>query len=211
MAARLAAAPPRFLRAVQPAPAATRLKPALLLSLQAFDAAVRLNSFKAAAEALHLTPSAVSHRIRNLEKTVGGPLFMRKHRAVQITPAGRALAAATGRAFAELLRASEPLAGAQATARLRLSVSPLFASAWLMPRVPAFMADHPEIELAIESSLQILDFDNDAVHAGVRVGDGNWPGLLAQRLMDLHATPVAAPSMAKRLKLERPADIARAP
>jgi len=69
-----------------------------------------------------------------------GPLFRRTHRAVQITPAGRALAEATGRAFAELLRASEPLAGAQATARLRLSVSPLFALAWLMPRLPAFMA-----------------------------------------------------------------------
>lgn len=192
-------------------PAASRLKPALLLSLQAFDTAVRLDSFKAAAEALHLTPSAISHRIRNLEKAIGGPLFARKHRAVQITPAGRALAAATGRAFADLLRATEPLAGAGATVRLRLSVSPLFASAWLMPRLPAFMADHPEIELAIESSLQVLDFDNDAVHAGVRVGDGSWPGLVAQRLMNLYATPVAAPALVRRLKLERPADVGRAP
>jgi len=183
----------------------------LLLSLQAFDAAVRLQSFKGAASALHLTPSAISHRIRNLEMMVGGPLFKRKHRAVQVTAAGRALAAATGRAFAELLRAAEPLTGAQATARLRLSVSPLFASAWLMPRLPSFMAGHPEIELVIESSLQVLDFDSDAVHAGVRVGDGNWPGLATQRLMDLHATPVVTPALAKRLKLERPADVVRAP
>lgn len=183
----------------------------MLLSLQAFDAAVRLNSFKAAAEALHLTPSAVSHRIRNLERAIGGPLFTRKHRAVAMTPAGRALATATGRAFAELLRACEPLGGAEATSRLRLSVSPLFASAWLMPRLPGFMADHPSIELVIESSLQILDFDNDTVHAGVRVGDGNWPGLSAQHLMDLHATPIAAPALVRRLRLERPADIARAP
>jgi LysR family transcriptional regulator, glycine cleavage system transcriptional activator len=182
----------------------------LLLSLQAFDAAVRLQSFKAAASALHLTPSAISHRIRNLELMVGGPLFKRKHRSVQVTAAGRALAAATGRAFAELLRAAEPLAGTDATARLRLSVSPLFASAWLMPRLPAFMAEHPEIELVIESSLQVLDFDSDAVHAGVRVGDGTWPGLVAQRLMDLHATPVATPDLVTRLKLERPADVARA-
>jgi len=211
MAARPAASPPHLLRAARALPAASRLKPALLLSLQAFDTAARLASFKAAAEALHLTPSAISHRIRNLERAIGGSLFARKHRTVHLTPAGRALAAATGRAFAELQRASEPLAGAQASFRLRLSVSPLFASAWLIPRVPAFMADHPEIELVIESSLQVLDFDNDAVHAGVRVGDGNWPGLTAQRLMDLHATPVAAPAVVKRLKLERPADIVRAP
>ena len=211
MAVRSAASPPRLLRAARSSPAASRLRPTLLLSLQAFDAAVRLQSFKEAASALHLTPSAISHRIRNLEMMVGGPLFKRKHRAVQVTAAGRALAAATGRAFAELLRAAEPLTGAQATARLRLSVSPLFASAWLMPRLPSFMAGHPEIELVIESSLQVLDFDSDAVHAGVRVGDGNWPGLAAQRLMDLHATPVVTPALAKRLKLERPADVVRAP
>src|SRR5260370_15226531 len=134
MAARPAASPPRLLRAARSLPAASRLKPALLLSLQAFDAAVRLNSFKAAAEALHLTPSAVSHRIRNLEKTIGGPLFTRKHRAVHITPAGRALSPATGRAFAGLLRAPEPLARAHATSPLRPSASPPFASAWPVPR-----------------------------------------------------------------------------
>src|SRR5260370_41930823 len=88
MAARPAASPPRLLRAARSLPAASRLKPALLLSLQAFDAAVRLNSVKEAAEALHLTPSAVSHRIRNLEKTVGGPVFSRHHRAHHNTPAG---------------------------------------------------------------------------------------------------------------------------
>src|SRR5882672_10189436 len=118
MAAHSAAvSPPRILRAAEPLPAATRLKPALLLSLQAFDAAVRLGSFKEAAEALHLTPSAISHRIRNLERTVGGALFTRVHRSVRITPTGRALAGATGRAFAELVRATAPLAGTQANHR----------------------------------------------------------------------------------------------
>src|SRR5229473_3917750 len=122
MAARPAASPPRLLRAARSLPAASRLKPALLLSLQAFDAAVRLNSFKAAAEALHLTPSAISHRIRNLERAVGSVLFTRAHRTVEVTPAGRALATATGRAFGELERATTPLAGAQASLRLRLNV-----------------------------------------------------------------------------------------
>jgi DNA-binding transcriptional LysR family regulator len=138
-------------------------------------------------------------------------LFTRKHRTVQVTAAGRALALATGRAFAELLKACEPLAGAEARTRLRLSVSPLFASAWLIPRLPRFMADHPDIELVIESSLQVLDFDNEVVHAGVRVGDGNWPGLSALRLMDLFATPVAAPDLVERLNLRSAADLARAP
>src|SRR5260370_27428400 len=125
MAARPAASPPRLLRAARSLPAASRLKPALLLSLQAFDAAVRLNSFKAAAEALHLTPSAVSHRIRNLEKTIGGPLFTRKHRAVHITPAGRALSAATGRALGQVFRGSGALAGAPGAPPPALTRSPL--------------------------------------------------------------------------------------
>jgi DNA-binding transcriptional LysR family regulator len=211
MVARSTGGPPRLLRAARASPAASRLRPALLLSLQAFDAAVRLQSFKAAAAALHLTPSAVSHRIRNLERSTGSALFTRKHRTVQVTAAGRALAESTGRAFAELLKACEPLAGAEARTRLRLSVSPLFASAWLIPRLPRFMASYPDIELVIESSLKVLDFDNEAVHAGVRVGDGNWAGLSALRLMDLHATPVAAPRLVERLKLKSAADVARAP
>src|SRR5262249_61417215 len=98
MAVRSAASPPRLLRAARSSPAASRLKPTLLLSLQAFDAAVRLQSFKEAASALHLTPSAISHRIRNLEFMVGGPLFKRKHHSVQVTPAGRRLAPPARRA-----------------------------------------------------------------------------------------------------------------
>jgi LysR family glycine cleavage system transcriptional activator len=209
MAAR-SVAPPRLLRAVEPSPAATQLKPALLLSLQAFDSAMRLQSFKAAAEALHLTPSAISHRIRNLERAVGTALFVRAHRSVEATPAGRALATATGRAFAELVRATTPLVGAQASLRLRLNVSPLFATAWLIPRVPDFMASHPAVELVIESSTRRLDLENDVFHAGVRVGDGQWPGLTAHHLMALQATPVAAPALLRKFKLRRPADIGRA-
>lgn len=211
MVARSIGGPPRLLRAARASPAASRLRPALLLSLQAFDAAVRLQSFKAAAEALHLTPSAVSHRIRNLERTLGSALFTRKHRTIKVTAAGRVLAASTGRAFAELLKACEPLAGAEGNTRLRLSVSPLFASAWLIPRLPRFMARHPDIELVIESSLQVLDFDSEVMHAGIRVGDGNWPGLTALHLMDLHVTPVAAPDLVERLKLRSATDVARAP
>lgn len=211
MVARPTASSPRFLQAIRPLPAASRLKPALLLSLQAFDTAVRLGSFKDAAEALHLTPSAISHRISNLERAMGGALFVRAHRTVRVTPAGRALAIATGRAFGELTRATTPLAGLEASRRLRLSVSPLFASAWLIPRIAGFMANHPDIELVMENSTGPLDLENESFDAAVRVGDGNWPGLVAQHLLDLHATPVATPALVRRLKLRRPADIARAP
>jgi len=120
------------------------------------------------------------------------------------------LATATGRAFGELERATTPLTGAQASLRLRLNVSPLFAAEWLIPHVPAFMAAHPDIELVIESSTRLLDFENDSCHAGVRAGDGNWSGFDAQHLMDLHATPVATPALLRKLRLQKPADLGRA-
>lgn len=212
MAAKSAAvSTPRLLREAQPLPAATHLKPALLLSLQAFDAAVRRGSFKQAADALHITPSAISHRIRNLERTMGGALFRRAHRAVQVTESGRALAIATGRAFGELVRATTPLAGEASGRRLRLSVSPHFASAWLIPHVADFMARHPDIELMIENSNKLLDLENEPFDAAIRVGDGNWPGLIVHHLMDLHATPVATPALVERLNIRQPADVANAP
>ena len=188
--------------------AAASLKPAELLSLQAFDVAVRTGSFKATAHALNLSASAVSHRIRNLEGALGQPLFVRSHRAVHPTAAGKALAAATGRAFAELARTGVPVAGGRQ--RLKLKVFPLFASAWLIPRLAGFIAKHPDIDLAIETSMQMVDFDVEAFDAGIGVGDGKFAGLEAQHLAPLRATPIATPALARRLRLRSPKDLERA-
>ena len=142
----------RRLRSAKPRIAAASLKPAQLLALQAFDVAVRLGSFKAAAHSLNLSPSAVSHRIRNLELALGVALFVRSHRAVRPTAEGRTLAAATGRAFAELARTRLAVGGSPGRQRLKLKVFPLFASAWLIPRLAGFVAKYPEIDFAIETS-----------------------------------------------------------
>jgi DNA-binding transcriptional LysR family regulator len=191
-----------------PLPAVVRLNAALLLSLHAFDAAIRLGSFKAAAAALHLTPSAVSHRITALERALGTQLFSRGHRTISPTASGRTLAEVTGRSFAELARAALPGAGAS---RLRIAALPLFASEWLIPRLGRFTAAHPEIELMIESPTRHVDLDVDSFDAAIRVGDGNWPPLAAHRLMDIAATPVATRALVRRLRLRRPADLAQAP
>lgn len=204
--ARAASAP----RAVEPRPAAARLKAADLATLQAFDAAVRLGSFKAAAAALRLTPSAVSHRITSLERALGKSLFARGHRVVRPTAAGTALAVATGRAFADLARAVAPVEGPGARRRLRLAALPFFASDWLIPRVGRFMAAHPEIELVIETSNRHADLEVEAFDAAIRVGDGGWPDVVATRLMELRAVPVATAALRRRSKLRRPADLADA-
>jgi DNA-binding transcriptional LysR family regulator len=199
---------PRLLKPARPRPAAAGLTPAALLALQAFEAAIRLGSFKAAATALHLSPSAVSHRIRTLERTLGEQLFTREHRAVRPTRTGTALAATTGRAFADLLRAAGPAENAVGQRRLRLAVAPPFASAWLMPRLGSFLASHPEIEFAIETVSRSVDLETEPFDAAIRVSDGTFPGLTALHLMEIGTTPVAGEALARKLRLGHPADLA---
>jgi DNA-binding transcriptional LysR family regulator len=199
------------LKPARPLPAAAGLTPAALLALQAFEAVIRLGSFKAAATALHLTPSAISHRIRTLERSLGEQLFTRQHRGVLPTRAGTALAATTGRAFADLLRAAAPAESAVGRRRLRLAVAPPFASAWLLPHVGGFLAAHPEIELAIETLSRPVDLETEPFDAAIRVGDGTFPGLSTLHLMEIGTTPVATPSLIRGLRLEAPADLATAP
>jgi DNA-binding transcriptional LysR family regulator len=180
-----------------------------LLALQAFELAARSGSFKAAAEALHITASAVSHRIAGLERTLGAKLFERGPRGVVLAPAGIALAATTGHAFGDLARAlARQSSGSR---RLRVSAVPIFASHWLLPRLGQFLADHPEIELQVEASPRMADMEAGLVDVALRYGDGQWPGVSAECIMALETVPVAAPSLVRRLKLGAPADVARAP
>jgi DNA-binding transcriptional LysR family regulator len=198
------------LQAVMPKNAAAAIRPSQLLALQAFHVAARTLSFKAAAASLNLTPSAVSHRIRNLEQSFGVPLFARSNRAIALNAEGKRLASATGRAFAELARASaSPRPGRQT---LKLKVQPMFASAWLIPRMADFLRHHPTVEVAIESAGCNVDFTAETFDAGISVGgnENEFEGLVAHHLTDIATTPVTSPVLAKRLRLRKPADLRRA-
>jgi DNA-binding transcriptional LysR family regulator len=196
---------------VPPAIAAASIRPAQLLALQAFDVAARTGSFKDAAQSLNLTPSAISHRIRNLETSLGTALFTRTHRAVELNADGKRLAAATGKAFAELARIGSPAPDRSRRLRLRLKVLPTFASAWLIPRMADFINGYPDVDVAIETSSRNVDFDTEAFDAGICVGNAeDFLALTADHLTDIKTTPVASPTLVKRLRLRRPADLERA-
>jgi len=177
-------------------------------ALRVFEAAARRLSFAAAAEELHLTASAVSHRIKTLEGQLGLVLFERLTRKVQLTPAGRAYAAAVADAITILREATRRLS-ADANRPLLVSVTPLFGSRWLLPRLARFEAAHPGISVRIMSTLRLADFAGDGVDCAVRFGTGVWPGLAAHRLMTLDYVPVCAPSLVRHGKLKTPADLAR--
>lgn len=180
-----------------------------LLALQAFDLAAREGSFKSASERLNITSSAISHRIAGLERQLGEVLFERGPRGVTLSHAGRLLAATTGRAFGDLSRALERQGGG--SQRLRVSAVPIFATHWLLPRLGQFLAAHPRIELQVEASPRLADMESGLVDVALRYGDGNWPGIAAEKAMALFSTPVASPALVKRLKLRTPIDILRAP
>lgn len=182
-----------------------RLPP--LPALEAFDAAARHMSFKAAAGELHLTPSAISHRIRRLERHLGQPLFRRLNREIRLTEAGQDYFATVRKAFDTLAQASQQI-GRDGAAReeLRISMVPHFAAAWMIPHLESFLSRQPGLRLFVENNVRNADFARDVVDAAVRFGDGRWPGLAAVKLTDIAVAPVCTPLLAARMR--RPQDLA---
>ncbi|MES1924209.1 LysR family transcriptional regulator [Salinisphaera sp. T31B1] len=136
----------------------SRLRRALppLASLLPFEAAARHESFTRAAAELHLTQAAVSRQIRALETDLGVSLFVRGHRAVALTDAGWRLARAVSGGLESIATAAERLRAARASDDIVLLAEIHVAMHWLIPRLPAFHAEYPEIRLRVNASTQPL-------------------------------------------------------
>ena len=182
--------------------------------LPTFVAVAQLENLRAAAEALHLTHSAVSQQIGEIESRLGFPLFDRRGRRIHLNAAGQALLRQAAPALALVedgVQAAAAAAGA--TQGLRITMLPSFAQRWFLPRLGLWRERHPDIPIDIEASFNLVDLQRDGFHAAIRTGPGPWPGLLHERLYDT-PTPmiaVAAPPTALRLNQGAPADLAREP
>ena len=175
-----------------------------LHALPGFAAAARSGNLTRAAEAQHLTVSALSHQIRGLEERLGQRLFVRGPRGVRLTADGERLLAKVGPHLDALEDALRPQVARREDV-LTLSVMPSMASAWLVPRLGDFLAAHPQIELNLLSSERLVDFDRDQeVDAALRMGRGQWPGVEVEHLLDERLAPVASPALIARLG--RPTD-----
>ena len=184
-------------------------------SLRAFEAASRLGSFKAAAEELAVTPTAISHQIRRLETHLGLALFERLHRSLLLTPAGAALAKDVQDAFSRLearldkLKLKGRVTGPDS---LTVSVVPSFATKWLVPRLHEFQSAHPTIGLRIVADQVLVDLRRDrSMDLALRYGLGPYAaGLHAERLWPKgEIVVVCAPTLAKGPSLRTPADLGR--
>lgn len=170
-----------------------------LHALPGFVAAARLGNLSRAADTLHLTVSALSHQIKALEQRLDRTLFVRGARGIALTEDGRRLLDRVGPHFDAIADALQPYAPRRGEV-LGLSVTPSVASAWLVPRLGAFLAAHPELEVSVLSDAALVDFARDThLDAALRIGLGDWPGLLQDKLFDEWVVPVASPALIARM------------
>lgn len=175
-----------------------------LPAVRAFEAAARRGSFRAAAAELNLSPSAVSHAIVKLEKTLGVPLFERNGRSMALTINGETLMHHVRNAFDELRRGLESVS-AQGPQLLRVHAAPSFAAAWLTPRLPTFLAQHSGVELRLAAGTDYTRFTGDDFDVDIVYGPVRGDGLVTIDLPQETVTPLCAPALAG--SIASPADL----
>lgn len=178
-----------------------RLPP--LSALRAFEAAARHGSFKRAASELAVTPTAISHQIRALEEFTGLSLFKRDTRKVVLTEVGAQLYPVLRDGFDEFERTLDRLAPATTRAQVTISATSAFTANWLVPRMHRFHALHPEIDLHLQASDQVVDLVDAGVDIAIRYGAGPYANVSAEILFADRFALVAHP----KLGVESPADL----
>ncbi|TKC80243.1 LysR family transcriptional regulator [Trinickia terrae] len=181
-------------------------------ALSAFEAAARHQSFTKAADELAVTQSAVCRQIGSLEDFLGVKLFRRDRRGVTLTEAGLAYS----RKVASRLDGVEQdtleiMAKGGHGGTLELAVVPTFATKWLLPRLPLFIGEHPDITVNLTAHTRPFLFDDTEFDAAIHAGVAAWPGTEGQFLMRESLIAVCSPSLiAPRTRLA-PTDWKRYP
>jgi len=190
-------------------PAALRLPP--LAAIRVFEAAARHLSFTRAAAELGMTQAAVSYQIKQLEDRVGTPLFRRLTRKLALTETGLRLAGPVSDALGRL---SDAFAAARAEEDCVLKITALhtFAANWLVPRLGRFERADSKWSVWLDTSIRMIDLVAEEVDIAIRVGLGEWPGLVAERLMPLMVSPMASPGLLASMGgVESPPDLLKLP
>ena len=183
-----------------------------LNALRVFEAVATHLSFAEAAEALHVTPAAVSMQIRTLEEYLRVPLFRRSARAISLSTEGALLLPGVRRGLAELQQAMQQLRQHRSGGVLNISTLASFLQKWLMPRLPQFYSRHPDIELSIHTSSTPVEFSQTNFHAALRMSLGPTPGLYNEKLLEEWFLPVCSPELlARHGPVRTPADLKRYP
>ncbi len=168
-----------------------------LSALRAFEATARLNSFSKAARELNVTHAAIAQHVRALEAEFSETLVFRQGRGLALTQAGSALSDHLQSGFGEIAQGVEQLRNATNTRPLSISLTPAFATNWLMPRIGSFWREHPDISVNLNPSSALVDLTRDAFDMAIRFGEGTWRGLDAFLLAEGDFCVVAHPDLVK--------------
>lgn len=167
-------------------------------ALRAFEAVVRHGGLKGAAAELAVTPSAVSHRIRQLESDLEIRLFRHEGRRLALTQAGERLAVPVRDGMAQLFHAVAEIKKTEAVRPLTISMLQNIAVNWFLPRLHRFRAAHPDIEVRLLLTAEHVDFSPDTADMGIRFSPRSWPGLYCRLLLHDRLAPLCSPQFQKR-------------
>lgn len=183
-----------------------------LNALKAFEAAARHLSFTRAASELNVTQAAISHQVKALEETLGLALFRRVNRSLFLTDEGQALYPELGNAFDTIEASVKRLYARDRSGVLTLTTLDSIAASWLVPKIGKFRELHPDIDVRISTTDEVIDFTTGDFDMALRYGAGPYSGMERVLLMDETLFPVLSPGLlAKFGPLETPADLARFP
>jgi LysR family glycine cleavage system transcriptional activator len=175
-----------------------------LNGIKAFEAAARGGSFAAAGAELNVSPAAISRMVHLLEERLGVALFERKANRLVLTSAGRAYQSGLTPIFDALASLTAQVTAPASLRVLTIGVGPTFAMRWLIPRLADFRKEEPAIDVRITAGGVAAPFGDDW-SCGIKLGDGDWPGLIAEPLFAADLLPVCTPKFANVLK--RPTDL----
>jgi LysR family glycine cleavage system transcriptional activator len=201
--------PERRIRKTEPTRSFDRLP---LNALRVFEAVATRLSFSAAADALHVTPAAVSMQIRTLEAYLRVPLFRRSGRSIALSVEGALLLPGVRCGLGELQQAMRQLRQDRSSGALNISTVASFLQKWLLPRLPRFHDRHPQVELSIHTSRTPVDFAQTEFHAALRMSRAPTQDLYHEKLLDEWFLPVCSRELlARHGPLRTPADLRRYP
>lgn len=174
-------------------------RPPFLNGIRAFESAARLGSFVAAGAEQHVSPAAISRLVKLLEDRMGVALFERAANRLVLTEAGRAYRDGLTPILDSLARLTDSVAERAGRKAITVGVGPTFAVRWLIPRLAELRRSAPDVEVRITTGGAAAPF-SDNWTCGIRLGDGDWPGLVAHPLFAADLTPVCAPALATKLR-----------
>lgn len=163
-------------------------------ALAAFDAVARLGSFSAAADALDLTPGAVSRQVALLEDRLGVALMVRTNKGVVLTDKGRHYAKGVAEVIRDIRLLSLEVMTQSSSSTLSLAIPPTFGTRWLLPRIPDFVRRNPDVTINFATRIGRVDFEAERLDAAIHIGQPDWQGCDCRLLMGETVAPVCSPA-----------------